>query len=197
MYTNSEHEAHPVSLLPLYAGLVARNSATAAEFEFSKYLYVPQSVSEARTTYRVSFEGFDHMFSTLVKSLASHEDIALHSRVYLSNGKVMHLPMIDMGCEQIESHLPKLKEAFGDFGIETLSVYRSGRSYHIYGHGLLKDEHELIRFIGRMLLLNLPRQERIIDERWVGHRLMAGYLTLRLTSNNPHYKLLPVLYGRF
>lgn len=183
---------HPIALLPVFS------AGSPVEFEFSKYVYVPQAIAESRTPFRARFSEAQGVFNEQQRLLSALEEIAFHSCVFFPEGKKRaHVPMIDMGCEKIEPHLPELKKAFSDFGIDRFTVFHSGRSFHIYGHRLLADDHELIRFMGRVLLLNLPRQERVIDERWVGHRLMAGYLTLRWTKNNPHYKSAPVKYGEY
>lgn len=185
---------HPIQLTVLYERLAKeRLSSNSFRFEFSKYVYIPQAISEKRDVFESPTGSVQEIFEREKNRLGANEEIAFHSRI-LGTGSILHIPFFDMGCAKIEPHLDNLREAFGDFGVNHFSVFHSGRSFHIYGHSLLDDEKTLIRFIGRLLLLNLPNQERVIDERWVGHRLMAGYLTLRWTNNNPHYKSTPTAY---
>jgi len=182
--------SHPSNLLPLYTALAAAELGSNFHFEFSRYVYIPQQISEKRDWFTIPAENAEEAWKQSTSSLKAHEEIALHSRVTGHQG-MRHLPFLDMGCAHIENHLDDLKLAFKDFNIPKMTIFSSGRSYHIYGHGLLRDDASLVRFMGRILLLNLPQKERVIDERWVGHRLMAGYLTLRWTHNNPYYKTLP------
>ncbi len=181
---------HPISLIPLYASLAEKLLGVDFEFELSTYVYEPQAISEKRDFFKLKANSFSENFEARQKSLAIKQEIAFHSRI-LGKQKTLHIPMIDLGCENIEKHLPPLRSAFQEFGVHELSVFHTGRSYHVYGHHLFESQDQALRFIGRILLLNLPGKERVIDERWVGHRLMAGYLTLRWTNNNPHYKQLP------
>ena len=181
---------HPIELISLYSELAEKTMGGQFQFEFSKYVYRPQEISERRDIFRASRDRVTDLFLEERSLLKEKEEIAFHSRIVGKN-KILQIPMIDMGCENIEKHLPELKKAFRDSQIKEFSVFHSGRSFHVYGHSLINDEQQLLKFIGRVLLLNLPKAERVIDERWVGHRLMAGYLTLRWTNNNPHYKSLP------
>lgn len=187
---------HPLQLVSTYTELIQARFALPFEFEFSKYVYVPQTIAESREVFRSWPETVEHVFHKEAGALLSKEEIAFHSRVTIANGRTLHVPMIDMGCENIGSYVPLLKESFEDFGIGRFSIFSSGRSFHVYGHGLLESDQQLVQFMGRILLLNLPGRERVIDERWVGHRLMAGYSTLRWTNNNPHYKAAPTLHSQ-
>lgn len=185
-------EAHPSQLLSLYQELGEKCLGEGLRFSFSRYVYVPQAISEKREAFEAPAPHALRVFQEAFTSLKDCEEIAFHSLIQSPSGS-RHIPFLDMSCERIEDHIKNLRPAFLDFGIQKFSVFQSGRSFHIYGHGLLQDQNELIRFMGRLLLLNLPKQERVIDERWVGHRLMAGYLTLRWTNNNPHYRMMPTL----
>ena len=52
---------------------------------------------------------------------------------------------------------------------------------------------EWIKFMGSLLLLNIPGKIKIVDSRWVGHRLLGGYASLRWSNNTRQYKRFPVL----
>lgn len=110
---------------------------------------------------------------------------------------VRHIPMIDFACrpdadvlaEAVKTHLIEAA------GLEVLvngdfAFFASGRSFHGYGVSLLKSE-EWVPFMGKLLLLNIPEYEDIVDQRWVGHRLTKGFGALRWTKNNPKYLQAP------
>src|SRR5689334_16982192 len=120
---------HPRELLPLYEQLLAKLAPESSfEYEFSKYVYVPQEVSECRTFFRISPHSFASDFAENVAALRGIEEIAFHSRIEIkNNGRILHVPMIDMGCERIENHLDGLKKALSDFAIGEFSVFNSGR----------------------------------------------------------------------
>ena len=71
-----------------------------------------------------------------------------------------------------------------------LRLYRSGRSFHGYATVLL-SRRKWREFMGRLLLLNMPNSDAIVDSRWIGHRIMAGYASLRWTANSDHYSQIP------
>lgn len=76
--------------------------------------------------------------------------------------------------------------------ISKMIWYESGRSFHGYGTTLISNE-EWIQLMGRLLLVNQPQQHPIVDSRWIGHRLIAGYSALRWTKNTDDYIQVPKL----
>ncbi|MGC1520222.1 MAG: hypothetical protein WA803_01670, partial [Steroidobacteraceae bacterium] len=68
--------------------------------------------------------------------------------------------------------------------------FDSGRSFHAYGLQLISPG-EWREFMAKLLLLNLPEGEHLIDARWVGHRLVAGYGALRWSANSDFYLQVP------
>ncbi len=66
-----------------------------------------------------------------------------------------------------------------------LLVY-SGRSFHLYSFSFYKKS-DWISLMGTCLLYNKKNQEKIVDDRWIGYRLISGYGALRLTCNNKNY----------
>ncbi|NEX60635.1 hypothetical protein G3574_06065 [Noviherbaspirillum sp. 17J57-3] len=79
--------------------------------------------------------------------------------------------------------------AKAELGVE-IKLFSSGRSLHGYGINPLTPE-EWIRFMGLLLLANHPSKPTVVDTRWVGHRLLAGYAALRWSRNTSHYLQLP------
>jgi len=107
----------------------------------------------------------------------------------MRDGRRMHLVMVDMSTSA-RAHLEKLRGFLGDNFFQRISWYASGRSFHGYGESLMEQE-EWVEFMGLLLLANQPRLEHTVDPRWIGHRLLAGYSSLRWTCNTSHYLTLP------
>ncbi len=104
--------------------------------------------------------------------------------------RIKHVPMIDfavkpgMAAEVItwtDHHL----------GID-LQLFDSGRSFHGYGIRPI-SETQWVRLMGLLLLGNAPNREPVVDARWIGHRLLAGYSSLRWSNNSTHYTRWPTL----
>jgi len=177
---------HPIGFVRELAAL----SGDSISFEFSKYQYRPRMIDDERRTYRVHAEELRGWIETTDGLLREEEDLAFHSRVYVKNERLRHIPMVDFKERPSSSDLGMICNVLRTFQIDKVVLYDSGRSAHLYGVALITHE-EWLRFLGRILLFNLPNDREIIDTRWVGHRLMAGYGTLRWTKNNPHYLAMP------
>lgn len=102
--------------------------------------------------------------------------LAVTSKMRLfNNKKVFHIPMMDFSCtvspenlKMIQGFLRKIKQR----GV----VLLSGRSYHFYGIDLLYSKNWL-RFLGKCLLFT-----SYTDSRCIGHRLIEGYSSLRISE---------------
>lgn len=182
-------DAHPIRFLqkvfPLYRECM---------LEFSHYKYKPQSLMDERTCFSLSsIEFTDDWLKEKLFSLQPEEELAIHSVVKV-NEKTFHLPMIDFDC--LEGDLDRAKDILSkllpNFVSAGLQYYNSGRSFHAYGAALLRPK-EWTGFMGRLLLCNLPGEPQIVDARWIGHRLIGGYSSLRLSCNTPSYLNLPSL----
>ena len=178
--------SHPAGMIPRLTQLGGGPVA----FEFSRYKYQPRVIEDERRSYRVESDDVALWIEGTAQALALDEDIAFHSRVYLKNERIRQIPMIDFKGHPTPEDFHRVKEALAAFQINSFEIFDSGRSFHLYGMALLTQE-EWLRFLGRILLINLPGGEELVDTRWVGHRIMAGYGTLRWTKNNPHYQKLP------
>lgn len=157
----------------------------------SYYTYRPQTVADTRTKWLIPIDQFldpELMAETLGNTPVSQE-MAVHSDMRLADGTRAHLVMVDMSTSA-KAHLEKLRAFLGDHFFQRIAWYASGRSFHGYGESLLA-EADWVRFMGLLLLANQPRLEPTVDPRWIGHRLMAGYASLRWTRNTPHYLGLP------
>lgn len=161
--------------------------------ELSTYSYVPKTIGDERSVFRVSAPRILSEFRRKCRSLDPGREIAFHSRVRLGfRGKIRHIPMIDFKASRIEAcEIGGLAALRKEFGIDQAFFYSSGRSYHMYGLMLLTQQ-EWLRFMYRLLLLNDDEAE-CVDGRWVAHRLLAGYSALRWTLNSAQYQSIPTL----
>lgn len=178
--------AHPFEfLVPLF-------EKQGAEFSFSRYVYTPDSLFDERECFSASgAEITKEWIATETATLRKDQELALHSKVQI-NGKNFHIPMIDFSTEEalntdvfarMSRYLPKNL-------MLTMAVFASGRSFHAYSTTLLgpKEWHE---FMGRLLLINPKAGREIVDSRWIGHRLIGGFGSLRWSNNSGQYKGLP------
>lgn len=160
----------------------------------SKYNYVPQSFNDYRFEFSLPISHLNE--NTLLDILISMEqdmELAMHSKIMLS-GNTYHFPMIDFGSkDSIPAASETIKELCRYWNM-AFNIYESGRSFHAYGNRLLTHD-EWLQFMGSLLLLNKPSGYKLIDERWVGHRIMGGYSALRWSKNTPHYKKFPTYCG--
>lgn len=183
---------HPVSLLPGFAALAGKTS----RFEFSKYVYVPQSTADDREYVKADAASAAARAAELLGTLNPAQELAFHSRIFSEEGELRHVPMLDLAGPFGPTPLEGVAKLMREFAVEKFSVYLSGRSSHVYGHTLLSQD-ELYRFFAKALLLNLPDAPAIVDSRWIGHRLLAGYGSLRWSLNTPQYKKYPEHIGTY
>lgn len=184
---------HP---LLLARGIAARYGSN-FHFEFSIYRFRRgRSGNYTRTAFVAatrlcSGNGLQH----LLRRLSTEEEIALRSRVRLSDGTVRHIPMIDFLGEFQPRKLRLLKPILPKALLRRLWIYNSGNSFHGYCLRLI-DQEQWSRLMASLLLANPADGQAIVDWRWVGHRLLAGYAALRWSMNTDQYKVEPYLVGR-
>lgn len=195
--SRSEHivrlSHHPASLITNFAKALDGN----AKLELSYYKYRPQSLLDERRTVRVRAADFDtNRIAELLNDLKADEELAFHSSILLGTRRHFHIPLIDF-CGRLNAHsLTIIEETIDHRLFERLFIYDSGRSYH--GYILRPLSHsEWVRFMGTLLLMNLPAESPISDSRWIGHRLRAGYASLRWSKNTSHYLSLPTQVTSF
>ena len=163
------------------------------EFEFSKYMYTPNSLFDEREIFSVrGLECCESLVIDLLNDLNDRKELALHSKVKKKNGKVYHIPMIDFSfVDDWEEEFKRLIRNILPRKItRDLVVFSSGRSYHGYSTCLITPK-EWREFMGILLLLNAPGNCKYIDCRWIGHRLVGGYSSLRWSCNTHNYLTLP------
>lgn len=161
---------------------------------FSKYEYAPHTINDPRIIFHVPLDQMhnNRLIGTLY-NLKKNQDLALHSRIVVNN-KIMHIPMIDFGGKnKAEFQLDVLQDLRQLWKMD-FAIFDSGRSFHAYGDMLITHS-QWIRFMGSLLLINKPGQIKLIDTRWIGHRILAEYSSLRWSCNSTQYKRYPLYIG--
>jgi hypothetical protein len=160
--------------------------------EFGIYHYIPQALDDERRIEKVLAHDAVDWLSDASSALGQGEEVALHSRVYPREptALALHLGMVDFRTDDMQLADWARAEILGEPSRSGFLLVQSGRSFHLYVLRLL-TESEWVKFMGRLLLLNLPDGKEVVDGRWVGHRLLAGYGSLRLTKRNDIYLMEP------
>lgn len=163
-----------------------------ATFSFSKYIYIADSLFDERELIEVHSSNLneDWVIKQLV-DLNANQELAINSLVKI-NGRSYHIPMIDFSLSDDFNNkvFDRMSRYLSKDILLSMSVYFSGRSYHAYSTSLLSPK-EWLEFMGRLLLINPPENSSIIDSRWVGHRLIGGYSSLRWSNNSKQYLGMP------
>jgi hypothetical protein len=178
-------DLHPVAFVRT---LRARYGAD-LELSFSRYIYVRRVRKDARESFRVPIADVSHRWLRReLAALAPDQELALESRVRTGRS-VRHIPMIDfVGLER--GQLAAVMEVLPQYPVREAQVYFSGRSFHAYFPVLITPS-EWVRFMASALLCNTPSRPQLVDQRWVGHRLIGGYGALRWSYNTVHYRGFP------
>ena len=181
------NEDHPIKVVER----IAQTYGDDLTLQFGLYVYVPQTLADDRKIQDVQYRSMGPWFAETSQGLGPLEEIAIQSLIRLGrSNSQMHLPMVDFHDGATVDDLKKTIGSMRGHGFEEFFPYDSGKSFHLYCLPLIELE-ELATFFGRLLLLNEPKRNPIVDSRWIGHRLLAGYAALRWTANNPHYKKRP------
>ena len=180
--------SHPIDIISEFCD----EHSEIRQLEFGIYRYTPQSVADERRVVHISAPAIRRRVPQMSAALEQHQELAMHSRVKLLENDVRHLPMIDFVGDISEGHIDRVRSVAWDFGCRRVAVFRTGRSYHAYLLTLVPHEVWL-RFLARLILLNLPSEVPWIDTRWVGHALMAGFSSLRWTHHTKSYLAMPRL----
>lgn len=186
--SDTEFGSHPLHVLDE----LRRREHSAMTLSFSRYLYRPQAPFDEREVFEVPLtEVNGSWLRSELSNLRPGWDLALNSSVVDVRRRRHHLPMIDFAKPSISAaDFVLMRSLLGSGLVSGLSYFESGRSIHAYGSQLL-GLGEWRVFMGKLLLLNLPAAEPLIDGRWVGHRLISGFAALRWSANSPHYLAVP------
>ena len=180
-------ETHPY----WHVRALVKRRADVVAVPVSYYTYRPQTIADTRTTWTIPAAEFVNAdcVESVMDATPEGQEMAIHSALQIASGERVHMVMVDMSTAA-KAHLAKLRTFLGDNFFQQISWYSSGRSFHGYGEALL-SEAEWVKFMGLLLLANQPRLEPTVDPRWIGHRLLAGYASLRWTRNTSHYLSTP------
>lgn len=162
------------------------------EFEFSRYSYSPQTIKDEREIFNVSGKDISVSYiADLIQNLGSNTELAFHSRIKIGS-EIKHIPMIDLSAVSAARAHKGLFNVLPERFLTDLILFDSGRSFHVYSLSLI-EENYFGEFLGRLLLSNKPGEPLLVDARWVGHRLIAGYMSLRWSCNSESYLQYPKL----
>lgn len=169
------------------------NPNNRVSFYFSKYTDIPGK-NGRRIIIELPKENLSSKtLERIIKELNPDEELSILSLIKI-NEIIHHIPMIDfLAKKRSASSVDALRKTSNYWDI-VFNVFNSGRSIHAYGTKIL-TQNQWVNFMGYLLLLNEKSREKVIDVRWVGHRLMAGYSSLRITNNTGKYKSIPTYIG--
>jgi hypothetical protein len=120
-------------------------------------------------------------FEDLERHLRTGEEVALDSRCKLAqSNRVWHLAMLDWRG-QSKFPMRQARKLAALINAPEFLVVASGRSYHVYFKKLLTTK-EFRVFLTRAILAE--DSETGVDYRWVAHRLLDGFATLRLSGHS-------------
>lgn len=170
---------------------VAKSNVNISNFCMSRYIYTPNTINDDRIALAIPRSQMlnENFIENILSNLLPEENVAIHSNIYMNNGETVHLPMVDMHTGS-KAHLEKINSVLPHVLRNEIKWYSSGRSFHGYGKTLINHD-EWVKLMGRLLLCNQKSMTPTVDPRWIGHRLIAGYASLRWTKNGEHYLAMP------
>jgi hypothetical protein len=122
----------------------------------------------------------DEDLTGIIAPAASDEAVGIYSdvQVELDTGAVAtrHLPMLDFSVPVSKEGEAFVEAAVWEMGETFGAILNSGRSYHYVGFDLMTPA-EWMEFMHQAILL-APH----VDAPYLGHRLLTGAATLRITS---------------
>lgn len=161
-------------------------------FHFSKY--IDDETSPQRVIIEVKKENLHpEKLEEMINELRHNEELSILSLIKI-DGNILHLPMVDFLSKKRSTKSIEVANDIALFWKMRFDIYDSGRSIHAYGTKLLNTA-QWISFMGSLLLLNDKSGEKVVDTRWVGHRLMSGFASLRVTNNSGKHKSAPKYIG--
>ena len=156
---------------------------------FSRYTHIPKVRTDRRQSFQICAQDVTaRWLRHALTRLTPSEELALESRVK-HRGRNRHIGMLDfrgMTRGQLTAVMDVLPPTYA----EGIQVYFSGRSFHAYFPYLLTTR-QWMKFMGSALLCN-ERGSEVVDQRWVGHRLIGGYATLRWSCSSARHQELPI-----
>ncbi len=109
--------------------------------------------------------------------------LALTSLVTLRDRGSGHIPMLDLKCDVSPRAEHVLVDLLRRIGTPHGALLDSGQSYHYYGFGVI-SESEWRVFLGKCLL-----SASLVDTRYIAHRLIDGFCSLRVNATATKRKI--------
>lgn len=131
-------------------------------------------------------------YQELADGASAGREIAIRSRCVLKDGAtIRHLPMLDWRGRKPppKGRLQQLARAIG---ADEFALFDSGRSFHIYFKTLL-DQSKFSEFMTQAVLVENRDSTSGVDYRWVAHRLLDGFATLRWSAVTKRHRREPIL----
>jgi hypothetical protein len=123
-------------------------------------------------------------------------DAALESKIIRKNSasKFSYIPMIDFSCKdhQLSKVLHDLKNIVGEHYLKDVTLFKSGKSFHLYASNLM-EESEWFNFMTNLLLVARPNTIPLIDIRWVAYQLKDKSSSLRWAHSSNRHTCNPTL----
>lgn len=183
-----------------YAASLVRSRPEIELVELSCYTNMPESLLDVREKHPVTPAAMHSYFHKLAGQLRPDQEVAFHSRVRLRirEGVLVtrHVPLVDFKTPDADVATRASEDLIRENKVTDAALFASGRSYHLYLDALMSTA-QWVRFMGRLLLLNPREGPGVIDTRWIGHRLMAGFGALRWSANTAFYSRPPQLLRRW
>lgn len=140
-----------------------------------------------------------------LSNLKENWNLAFHTKIILHD-RIIHIPFIDFNVHEFNSNVQDIiryrisrQDSLLKYKhvIERTKIYSSGRSFHGYSNFLL-DEPSWREFTLSLILLNYIKDldlfSLIVDERWIAHRLLEGFGSLRWSCNSDKYLQYPMIH---
>ncbi len=168
---------------------IARENRTLASLHLAEYRYIPRMISQKgrlkiRELSVIGKNDLGAILGLLEDNLGSDWQLGLMSLARKRSGQCCHIPQIDFVCKNTYENLAAIKACLKQNAyVEAGWLVDSGNSFHFYGRNLLAPS-DWQAFMGRCLLFNEEGKNPIIDWRWLGYSLIAGYSTLRITESS-------------
>lgn len=176
---------------------IVKDNEEITELEARSYFYIPYKPTlDDENIMRIKRDDFleGSQLKKFVNSQTEGWNVAVNSKVKLSDGTIAHIPMLDLAprkskeaLRKIQSQLMKIiKPHFGEG-----YVLETGKSYHYIGAKIFAEKR-LNEFLGRSLITSIvtktPEEipnihEHIVDYRYVGYSLMRNGTGLRITTS--------------
>lgn len=176
---------HPIETVRV----LRRRYGSPLVLRFSRYTHTPKALTDLRESFAVdSRRVTSRWLRQVLGGLRATQELAMESRVKYK-GRNRHVPMLDfkgMGKGQLAAVMKVIPKAY----LKGMLVYFTGRSFHAYFPHLLTTR-EWTKFMGTALLCN-DGQRSVVDQRWVGRRLVGGYAALRWSCSSARHKQFPI-----